>query len=199
MRKIKLTKTELKNQNDNLKRYNRYLPILYIKKQQLQREIEKLRIELKRITFESNKLRDEIIPWVSLLAEEVDLSDLVILKKTETGTENIAGVDIPAFVKAHIEIKRYDLFIYPLWVDKAVDVISKMISLQAEESVVVERLRRLEQELYITSQRVNLFEKVKIPEAKVAIRRISIFLGDQRAAAVGWARIAKKKIEGINK
>ena len=199
MRKIKLTKTELKNQKDNLNRYNRYLPILYIKKQQLQGEIEKLRIELKRITFESNKLRDKIIPWVSLLAEEVGLSDLVILKKIETGTENIAGVDIPAFVKAHIEIKRYDLFIYPLWVDKAVDVISKMISLQAEESVVVERLRRLEQELYITSQRVNLFEKVKIPEAKAAIRRISIFLGDQRAAAVGWARIAKKKIEGINK
>jgi len=197
MKKIKLTKTELKNQNDNLKRYNRYLPILYIKKQQLQKKIEKLRIELKRITFESNKLRDEIIPWVSLLGEEVDLSDLVILKNIETGTENIAGVGVPVFVKAHIDIKKYDLFKYPLWVDKAVDVISKMISLQAEESVIVERLRRLEQELYITSQRVNLFEKVKIPETKAAIRRISIFLGDQRAAAVGWARIAKKKIQGV--
>ncbi len=197
MRKIKLTKTELKNQNDNLKRYNRYLPILYIKKQQLQREIEKLRIEMKRITFESNKLRDEIIPWISLLAEEVGLSDLVILKEIETDTENIAGVGIPVFVKAHIDIEKYDLFKYPLWVDNAVGVISKMISFQAEESVIVERLRLLEQELYITSQRVNLFEKVKIPETKAAIRRISIFLGDQRAAAVGWARIAKKKIQGV--
>jgi H(+)-transporting ATP synthase, vacuolar type, subunit D len=198
MRKIKLTKTELKNQNDNLKRYNRYLPILYIKKQQLQREIEKLRVELKRITFESNKLRDEIIPWVSLLGEEVGLSDLVMLKEIKTSTENIAGVVIPVFVNAHIDIEKYDLFKYPLWVDKAVDVIRKMISVQAEESVVVERLRRLEQELCITSQRVNLFEKIMIPETRAAIRRISIFLGDQRAAAVGWARIAKKKIQEIS-
>ena len=196
MKKIKLTKTELKRQKDSLKRYKRYLPILNIKKQQLQREIEGVRIELEKTTFEFNKLREEIIPWICLLGEEVGLSDLIILKKIETGVENIAGVDIPVFVKAHIDIKRYDLFIYPLWVDKAVDIISKMISLQAEESVFMERLRRLEQELNITSQRVNLFEKIKIPEAKAAIRQISIFLGDQHAAAVGWARIAKNKIQG---
>jgi vacuolar-type H+-ATPase subunit D/Vma8 len=36
-----------------------------------------------------------------------------------------------------------------------------------------------------------------IPETKAAIRKISIFLGDQRAAAVGWARIAKKKMQGV--
>ncbi|MGR3302717.1 MAG: V-type ATP synthase subunit D [Candidatus Scalindua sp.] len=197
MKKIKLTKTELKKQKDSLKRYKRYLPILNIKKQQLQREMEGVRIELERTVFEFNKLREEIIPWIYLLGEEVGLSDLIILKEIETSVENIAGVDIPVFVEAHIDIKRYDLFIYPLWVDKAVDIISKMISLQAEESVIVERQRRLEQELIITSQRVNLFEKVKIPEAKAAIRQISIFLGDQQAAAVGWARIAKKKIEGV--
>jgi V/A-type H+-transporting ATPase subunit D len=197
MKKIKLTKTELKKQKDSLKRYKRYLPILNIKKQQLQREMEGVRIELERTAIESNKLREEIIPWICLLGEEVGLSDLIILKEIETSVENIAGVDIPVFVEAHIDIKRYDLFIYPLWVDKAVGIISKMISLQAEESVLMERLRRLEQELNITSQRVNLFEKVKIPEAKVAIRQISIFLGDQQAAAVGWARIAKNKIQGV--
>ncbi len=197
MKKIKLTKTELKKQKDSFKRYKRYLPILNIKQQPLQREIEGVRIELERTAIEFNKLREEIIPWICLLGEEVGLSDLIILKEIETSVGNIAGVDIPVFVEAHIDIKKYDLFIYPLWVDKAVDIISKMISLQAEESVLVERLRRLEQELNITSQRVNLFEKVKIPEAKAAIRQISIFLGDQQAAAVGWARIAKNKIQGV--
>ncbi len=197
MGKIKLTKTELKTQKDSLKRYKRYLPILNIKKQQLQREMEGVRIEHERTSFEFNQLREEIIPWVCLLGEKVGLSDLIILKEIETGVEYIAGVEIPVFVEAHMDIKRYDLFLYPLWVDKAVDIISKMISLQAEESVLVERLRRLEQELNITSQRVNLFEKVKIPEVKAAIRQISIFLGDQQAAAVGWARIAKKKIQGV--
>ncbi len=198
MRKIKLTKTELKTQKNSLKRYKRYLPILNIKKQQLQREMEGVRIELERTASEFNRLREEMIPWTCLLGEDVGLSDLIVLKEIETGVENIAGVDIPVFIEAHIDIKRYDLFIYPLWVDKAVDIISKMISLQAEESVLTERLRLLEQELNITSQRVNLFEKVKIPEAKAAIRQISIFLGDQQAAAVGWARIAKNKIQEVS-
>jgi len=120
MNKIKLTKTELKKQKDSLKRYRRYLPILDIKKQQLQREMEGVRIELKRTAIEFNKLREEIIPWICLLGEEVGLSDLIILKGIETSVENIAGVDIPVFVEADIDIKRYDLFIYPLWVSKAV-------------------------------------------------------------------------------
>jgi hypothetical protein len=41
---------------------------------------------------------------------------------------------------------------------------------------------------------VNLFEKVKIPEAQEAIRVIRIKLGDEMTAAVGRAKIAKYKI-----
>jgi len=40
---------------------------------------------------------------------------------------------------------------------------------------------------------VNLFEKVKIPEAERDIRTIRIALGDQQAAEVVRAKIAKGK------
>ena len=46
-------------------------------------------------------------------------------------------------------------------------------------------------ELQVTSQRVNLFEKVKIPQAIESIRRINIFLGDQQTAAVVTGKMAK--------
>ena len=59
-----------------------------------------------------------------------------------------------------------------------------------EEGVAV-----LRQELRITTQRVNLFEKVKVPEAEEAIRRIKIYIGDQMANAVGRSKAAKRKIE----
>ena len=52
----------------------------------------------------------------------------------------------------------------------------------------------LEKELRSTSQRVNLFEKVKIPEAKENIRIIGVFLGDQQTAAVVRGKISKKKL-----
>ena len=52
----------------------------------------------------------------------------------------------------------------------------------------------LGKELRTTSQRVNLFEKVKIPETKENIRRIGIYIGDQQTAAVVRGKIAKKKL-----
>ncbi len=138
---------------------------------------------------------DEITPWVGLLGEEVGLSDLIRLKETDTKDDNIAGVDIPVFIKAHIDIKAYDLFACPLWIDRAISIIRAMIALEAEKTVLTYQKLSLSRELRITSQRVNLFEQVKIPETKEAIRRISIYLGDQQAAAVGWARMAKKKLQ----
>ena len=51
----------------------------------------------------------------------------------------------------------------------------------------------LNRELRITSQRVNLFEKVKIPEAKENIRVFEIYLGDQQTSAVVRGKIAKSK------
>lgn len=57
----------------------------------------------------------------------------------------------------------------------------------------------LEQELRSTAQRVNLFEKVKIPEAKENIRVIGIYLGDQQTSAVVRGKIAKKKLQEVSR
>lgn len=49
-------------------------------------------------------------------------------------------------------------------------------------------------EFRITSQRVNLFEKVMIPTAKANIKKINIYLGDQQTAAVVRGKIAKSSL-----
>jgi V/A-type H+-transporting ATPase subunit D len=61
--------------------------------------------------------------------------------------------------------------------------------------VLREQKEYLEKELSTTIQRVNLFEKVKIPESLENIRKIQIFIGDQQAAAVVRGKIAKSKVE----
>jgi len=195
MKKIGLTKTQLKKQKDNLKRYNRYLPILDIKKQRLQKEIERVGAEIVKTDDVFKKTMDEIKPWAALFGEDIGLDQLIALKSTETRQDNIGGTDIPVFVKAHININQYDLFEYPLWADRAVEYFSILISLMAEKKVLEEQKTLLSVELRITSQRVNLFEAVKIPETKENIRRIMIFFGDQEAAAFGWAKTAKKKLQ----
>ena len=46
---------------------------------------------------------------------------------------------------------------------------------------------------------MNLFEKVKIPEAKENIRVIGIYLGDQQTSSVVRGKIAKKKLQEVGR
>lgn len=195
MEKTKLTKHELKRQKENLKRYKRFLPTLTAKKQQLQREIVRICAEVAERVHAIQAVKADMEPWIQLLAEEVGLEELVKLKGIKTSEDNIAGVDIPLFRKVEIEVEPYDLMTTPLWVDSAVEAIRKITELEAEIAVGKVQIHKLKEELVITTQRVNLFEKVKIPEAMGAIRRITIHLGDMQTAGVVWARMAKKKIQ----
>jgi V/A-type H+-transporting ATPase subunit D len=60
--------------------------------------------------------------------------------------------------------------------------------------VLTSQHSRLRDELRTTSQRVNLFEKVKIPETGENIRTIQIYLGDEQTAAVVRGKIAKARL-----
>ena len=91
---------------------------------------------------------------------------LIKVKYVKTGSGNIAGVEIPVFEGAEFEPVSYDLFQMPLWVDKAVEKVKQIILLDLEFKVLEEQIVRLARELRTTTQRVNLFEKVKIPRGQ---------------------------------
>ena len=71
----------------------------------------------------------------------------------------------------------------------------KALSLDLEADTLEEQVRLLSQELRVTTQRVNLFEKVKIPETKANIKKITVYLGDEQVAAVVRSKISKKKLQ----
>ena len=193
MPRINLNKTELKKQRDALKRFQRYLPMLQLKKQQLQTEVERVRREQARLLDAGQRLREALLGWVGLLAEEVGLETLITLERVGIQWSNIAGVKVPVFVEAQIRSEPYDLFVTPPWVDRALEALRALLALQAEATVLEEQARRLGLELRRTAQRVNLFETIKIPEAQENIRRLAIFLGDQQTAAFGWALETRRK------
>jgi V/A-type H+-transporting ATPase subunit D len=200
MAKIKFTKNELKRQKDALTLYKRYLPTLMLKKQQLQLEIRRVQAEQRQREQERDGARSEILRWVDVFGEEVNLERLVRVERVRTTEGNIAGVDIPVFAGVDIEEAPYDLFLLPLWVDAAVEWVRRLAVLDAQIRVLEEQIVRLADELRITTQRVNLFEKVKIPETRQNIRVIAINLGDQQTAGVVRAKIAKAKLtEAIDK
>ena len=199
MAKIKLTKNEQKAQKDALKMYQRYLPTLTLKKQQLQSEIRTIDAKAKEVRRARQHLEEEFKVWIGVFGEEDAFkSDMVTVRNIRKGTGNIAGVTIPIYEGADFSRGDYDLYETPLWIDLAADRMEKALSLDLEASVLDEQVRLLSQELRTTSQRVNLFEKVKIPEAKANIKKISVYLGDQQVSEVVRSKISKKKIDQRN-
>lgn len=194
MAKIKHTKNELKAQRQALLRFERFLPMLLLKKQQLQAEIQAIDGRIAEKQAEADKLHTELESWVKLFSETTDAADvekIISLEAVIADEGNIAGVNIPVFRDAIIRKEELDLFITPTWFDDALDFTDKLIRLRVEREILEKQCMLIADELRITTQRVNLFEKVKIPECRENIRVIKIFLGDEQTAAVVRGKIAK--------
>ncbi len=195
MANIKLTKNEQKKQKDALKMYTRYLPTLILKKQQLQIEIRNVEIREAEVRQKQEALNDEFRKWIGVFGEDVGLDGTLIrVKEVKSGLGNIAGVEIPVFEGASFHPVSYNLFEMPLWVDKAVEKVKQIILLDLEFQILEEQIKRLARELRTTTQRVNLFEKVKIPETRENIKKIGVYLGDQQTAAVVRGKMSKNKM-----
>ena len=199
MAKIKLTKNEQKVQKDALKMYQRYLPTLTLKKQQLQTEIRTIDAKAKEVRAKRKQLEKEFDDWISVFGEsEAFKPGMVTVKNIKKGVGNIAGVVIPVYEGADFSRGDYDLYETPLWIDMAADRMEKALSSDLEAEVLDEQVRLLSKELRTTTQRVNLFEKVKIPETKANIKKISVYLGDEQVAAVVRSKISKKKLQAAS-
>ena len=197
---VKLTKNEQKKQKDSLKQYQRYLPTLQLKKQQLQTVIRQIETELAEYKAKQEALVGSVQSWISVFGEngafceEKRLDKLVRPDKVVRREGNIAGVNIPIFEDLTFRPIDYAVEDYPLWVDQAVVLLQESARISALMKTLESQVELLGRELRTTSQRVNLFEKVKIPETKENIRKIGIYIGDQQTAAVVRGKIAKKKL-----
>jgi len=199
MAKIKLTKGEIKRRRDALSQYQRYLPTLQLKKQQLQIEILHVNEILQDRRHRQERERQAAQRWAGLLTDAGhEMKTWLAVTRVLKGVRNVAGVNLPVFEDALFEDAVYDFFSTPLWVDAGLETLRRLSRLREEIGILEEADRILRDELRVTTQRVNLFEKVKIPEAQEAIRIIKIYIGDQMINAVGRSKIAKRKIEAVS-
>ena len=191
MARIKHTKTELKRQRDALRRFERFLPTLQLKQQQLKIEMRHIEAQIEENEAARQKFDAELARWVRLFAEPFDFAAHLRVAEVRQAEGNIAGVIIPVLQEVVFERTLPDLLRTPPWVDDGLLALEQMIRFQIERRVLDEQRHRLAEELRVTNQRVNLFEKVKIPECREHIRIIRIHIGDELTAAVARGKIAK--------
>jgi V/A-type H+/Na+-transporting ATPase subunit D len=197
MAKIKHTKTELKAQREALSRFERFLPMLQLKKQQLQSEIQRIDNEIAETAARARETEAGLAVWRSLFNDPGADSDALRGGARPAGVDlrrgNIAGVDIPVFGGLRYAPVETDLFLSPAWTDEAVLTLRRQVEERVRTAVLERQRGAIAEELRVTSQRVNLFEKVKIPETRENIRVIKIYLGDEQTAAVVRGKIAKNR------
>jgi V/A-type H+-transporting ATPase subunit D len=189
-----LNKTALNAEKENLGTYARFLPSLKLKRDQLL--VERARAA-RRLADTDRGLREligavgEAIPM--LANQGVDLGELARVRAVDMGRERVLGLDLPVLAVVDIAVADYGCLTTPHWVDAVAARLEKAMRLRLSLGVERERLAIVERALKKVNQRINLFEKVLIPQAQQNIKIIQIALSDAQKAAVVRAKLAKRK------
>ena len=194
MAKLRLSKAALAKERQDLKLYPRLLPSLDLKRRQLTVESEKARAAL-REAQQAVELREkdfgEKLPMVA--NPNINLRGLVKVRNAETVVDNIVGVKVPALKKVEYDVAEYSFIGTPAWVDELITRIQEVIELRLQVKIAEQRVAALEYAVRRVTQRVNLFDRILIPNAKRHIKKIQVFLGDLERDAVIRSKLAKTK------
>jgi V/A-type H+/Na+-transporting ATPase subunit D len=194
MEKIALNKSSLQKVREHMRLCERLLPSLDLKRRQLTAELSRAKLQHEKAGKAIHELMESVGHKLPMLANrEMPVSGLVKIKEVKTREENIAGVNVPVVEEVICDIAPYSVLVRRHWVDSLVDMLQKAARLKAEMSAAEIREERLEQGVRRITQRVNLFEKILIPESRRVISRIQIFLGDAERSAVVRSKISKQK------
>ncbi len=194
MARLSFSKASLHKEGAQLKRYRQYLPSLDLKRQQLIAERTKAIALFKKTEQDIRRSYLFVEQQLPMLSDEnIDLSDLVTIEQVVFNEENIVGVKLPTVQTIEINCRAYSFLTKPHWVDQVVVQLKLMLELKIRLKIEQRRLDILHGAVKKVTQRVNLFDKVLIPQAQKNISKIRIFLSDSERAAVVRAKITKQK------
>ncbi|MCK3684530.1 V-type ATP synthase subunit D [Maribellus sp. YY47] len=196
--KIKYTKTERARQKKILKVSERMLPLFEAMEKSLMATINTIaeRIEQIREEIEKNRLAAE--PWTAVMSDSwINIGEFISVNKIITKTVDVAGVRVQQYVNVDFNVMPIHEDT-PLWVDDAIELMQEQLQLLAEIDCLKEQINLLEEELLDVRARVKLFENRRIPNAKLAIRKIGQKLQDDERLTIATAKVVKtsKQKEG---
>jgi V/A-type H+-transporting ATPase subunit D len=191
--RIKLNKISLREQKQKLAMFQRFLPSLEARKQQLLMQLAEVRDNIKKKQADIDNLIKDISNWSQLYWDmEKEIAYFIKVKQVQTKVRNIAGLKVPQFNGVIFEDAPYSVFATTYSFDEVVEKTRAIISLRSEFEILEEQERVLDEGFRKTSQRINLYDQILIPGCRESIRKINVYLQDQQAAAVGVAKVAKR-------
>jgi V/A-type H+-transporting ATPase subunit D len=190
--RIKLNKVSLREQKQKRAIYERFLPALEARKQQFLMRLAIVRKEIREHEAVMSERIQKTSLWSPLYWDvERIFPFFVSVRQVKLVLRNVAGLRVPEFQAVIFDEPLYSLFAMPYSFDEVIQKTREAISLREKIRTLKEQEQIVSKGLRKTSQRINLYEQKLIPECREAIRKISVYLQDQQAAAVGVAKVAK--------
>ncbi len=170
-------------------RLYRAVPTLDLRRKQLSRELlaweEAIEALARRREALTLRMRENPHP---------EVERIVSVERIDTAEMNIAGVALKKVRDVAYRIEAYSFLMTQPSFDFFVELKKEVLKADAELDVMKRSLAVLVEELTITTQRINLFEKRLIPQYVEQMRYIRGRLEDNERASVMVAKIAQREM-----
>jgi V/A-type H+-transporting ATPase subunit D len=191
--RFQYNKTSLQHLRKQLKMREGALPVLKNKESALRLEVQRCRAER-----DAARRRRE-----SVEAEGEHLHPLLARfgfgrlrpARLRLGARRVAGVSVPVYEGVDWRFDPLPEHAHPIWTADAVAHAEAVVEARLAERVAERQLAVLERERKRTTQKVNLYEKVQIPELETGIKKIKRFLEDKENLAKAAQKMVKARLE----
>lgn len=189
--KFQYNKTSLHALGKQLKIRIGALPILKNKESALRVEVINQKQVVKTLADQLEVLKpkeNQLLPLIGRFPTR-----LIKIENYQVSKKKIAGVTIPIF--EHLEIQLDEILWHeaPHWYPDVMSFLEEKAQNLARYEISKKQLEILEQERKKTTQKVNLYEKVQIPELEDAIKKIKRFLEDEQNLSKAAQKMVKAR------
>ena len=188
--KIQYNKTALQEFKRQLGIRERSLPVLKNKETALRQEIKRLNQEVLRLQREFEFISsygDKYAAFYSVFPP------VLKVKNIEYEQRSIVGIKVPELKQIHFSEIDISWVVNAAWIPSRMNFFRKMIEIKVRLSNAQEKFRILHLARKKTTQKVNLYEKVQIPELESGIGRIKRYLEDKENIEKAAQKIIKKR------
>lgn len=189
--KFQFNKISMQYLRKQLKIRETALPTLKSKEAALRTTIKKRKAALDELKDEYNTTIEQLESVMRLWSEFPE--EVFFLKQILLKVKKIAGIKTPVLEMLDYELADFSSFIRPAWLTSGIeilkDITEKLVAIEIEEK----SLDILEYARKKTTQKVNLYEKVQIPEFSAAILKIKRYLEDVENLEKAAQKITKQK------
>lgn len=190
--KFHYNKTTIQQFKRQLAIREKALPILKNKETALRLEVVKLVNEMEQVHEQKEQLEKKLEHYQAFW---VEFPHILLMDEPEVCQKKVIGVKVPEVSSIVIKVADVSWWNMPAWIPAGIKIIKEVIQLDIKQDILQKQIELLDLARKKTTQKVNLYEKVQIPEYEDAILKIKRFLEDKENISKAAQKIVKKRKE----